>query len=95
MPKDVKQKPSKMFREAVEGAVCPVNPDDDIAMLNTSPEIIQNLMQLNETKNKMMRAGHKQFGIQPEDFQIDDEADSFFMDNTRVINAQDNATNFE
>ena len=95
MPKELTQKPTSKFRGAVEGAVSSENPKGDIEMLNTSPEVIQNLMKLNQQKNKLIRADHKQFGIQPEDFNIDDEVTSFFIDNTGMVGARSDAANFK
>ena len=52
--------------------------------MNTHPEVIQSLMNMNERRNKLMRANAKKFGIPQDEFKLEDELGSFLIDNSNL-----------
>jgi hypothetical protein len=84
MPEKFARDPTRLFKEAVSGAIDRHNGNDDVVDMNTDPEILQSLMGMNQRRSALMTKMHKRFGIPQDEFDLADNLHSFKLDSSKA-----------
>ena len=91
MPEEL-ESPNKIFRGVIDRVMHEKDDShNDISQIKQEPEFQKTLMSLNARKNLLIKATAKQYGITPDQFKLEDEIGSFYLDNSSR-QAQQNLT---